>query len=139
MTHFKKQQSIQFKPLEEVDLSKIPEPITWHFLVQPYVPEDKTTGGFHITDSDNEDYKKLHCIGKVIKMGPLCFKAEAFQNTRPFEVNDVVFFNRHNGMWLQYDDKDFVLLADDRISMRLKEENLVNFDGFTKHKGVYED
>lgn len=137
---FKKQKTLTFKELAKIDLDKIPEPITWHLLVQPYMPEEKTTGGFHIAEADQEDYKKLHCIGKVIKMGPLCFNQEAFKNTRPYEVGDVVYFNRHNGLWMTWEGQDLVLLMDDRISMKIKEEQLVNFDGFQQHhEGLKDD
>ena len=137
--HFKKQKTLRFKPLEEIDLNTIPEPLTWHLLVQPFTPEETTTGGFHLLDADSEDYKKLHCIGKIVKMGPLCFNAEVFGKTRPFEIGDVVYFNRHNGMWMTWEGKDLVLLADDRISMKVNEEQLTHLDGFGRNYEEYKD
>lgn len=137
--HFNKNKTLRFKPLKKLDLNEIPEPLTWHVLVQPYVPEEKTTGGFHISETDNDDYKKMHCVGKILKMGPLCFQAEAFKNSQPFQTGDVIFFGRHNGLWMNWNGEDLVLLADDRMLMRVREEQLVNLDGFSKHSEEYEE
>lgn len=136
---FNKHQTLKFKPLVEIDLKSIPEPLTWHVLVQPYVPNEKTTGGFHISESDSQDYKKIHCVGKILKMGPLCFKADAFKDSEPYKVGDVIFFGRHNGLWMNWDNHDLVLLSDDRMLMKVSEELLVNFDGFQKHMHEYKD
>lgn len=138
--NFNKDKTLVFKPLEKVSLTTIPDPLTWHVIVQPLIPEEKTSGGLYISDTDSEDIKKSHCVGKILKMGPLCFKAEPFDKTKPYQEGDFVFFGRHNGMWFNWNGIDLVLLADDRMSMRVTEESLnTNFDGFPSHYGVYEE
>ncbi len=139
MSHFTKQKSLSFKKLREIDLNTIPDPLTWHILVQPYEPEDTTTGGFFLSEADTNDYKKVHCLGKIIKMGPLCFNAEVFNKTRPYDLGDIVFFGRQNGMWVNWEGEDLCLLADDRVIMKVKEELLVKFDGLQQHQEDYED
>ncbi len=137
--HFTKQKVLKFKPLPKINLETAPEPLMWYVLVQPLVPMSTTESGFHISEADNEDYKKAHCLGKVVKMGPLCFKTDVFKDTAPFQVGDIVFFGRHNGMWMNWDDAEFVLLADDRVMMRVQEEHLINFDGFQGKYQIFED
>lgn len=136
--HYTKQKTLQFKPLQEINLDEIPEPLTWHTLVQPLTLEDKTTGGLYISEQDNEEYTKLHCVGKVLKMGDICFKTDTYKNTQPYSVGDYIFFGRHNGMWFDWGGHTLVLLADDRIPMKFDPALLEHFDGFQKHKEGFE-
>jgi co-chaperonin GroES (HSP10) len=133
MSQFKKQKTLKFQPLNDIDLTKIPEAVGWNFIVQPLVPEGVTSGGFHIIESDQEDYKQLHCLGRVEQMGDLCFQHPMFGGKKLFNVGDIVYFNTHNGLWINYDGQDLVLLKDDSVSMKLKSEHLIGFDGFTQH------
>lgn len=136
---FNKNQALQFKPLKSLDPASLPTPLTWNVLVQPYVPEDQTTGGYHLTDDDSRDYKKSHSLGKVLKMGPLCFNANVFNGTRPFEEGDVVLFSRHSCMWLNWDGEDLAFMADDRMLMKVNVDMLHNFDAFQGHFAPHED
>ena len=135
---FTKNKSLEFKPLREIDPRTLPEPLTWHVLVQPYVPEDKTTGGYHLTEEDSRDYKKSHSLGKILKMGPLCFDATQFHGTRPFEVGDIVLFARHSCMWLNWDGEDLAFMADDRMLMKVDPSLLHSFDAFQNHYEEHE-
>jgi co-chaperonin GroES (HSP10) len=138
--HFNQDKVLRFKPLPKIDLKDVPEPLTWHVLVQPYELLEKTEGGLLLSDDEQHDFKRIHCVGKIVKMGPLCFNAPSFGGHRAYEIGDIIFFGRQNGMWMNWQGCELVLLADDRMLMKVTEEQLnLNFDGFEKNKQAYND
>jgi co-chaperonin GroES (HSP10) len=131
--HFKKNQNLKFKELKDIPEKDLPQCLMWHCLVQPYEVEEETAGGFMISQEDAEEYKKVYCLGKVVQMGELCFKEKQFHGTRPFDVGDIVFFARHNGMWMNVHGNDLVLLSDDKIALKFSKEQIEGLDALPKY------
>jgi len=75
-------------PEPEVDLdpadtemwAHIPDPVGWRILIRPYVGAKVSKGGLHLADSGTAKEALATVIGKVMKMGSVCYK-----NPRKFD------------------------------------------------------
>jgi hypothetical protein len=58
---------------------RIPEPTGWRLLVQEYAPPEVSRGGVIIADVSRDWHNAGNFIGRVLAMGPTCYRHPKFQ------------------------------------------------------------
>lgn len=91
--------NVQFEIVsDEIAAEDIPQPVGWRILVEPIRVEEKTTGGIVLPGQAIEAKEHLRYIGKVIAMGPLCYKHSKFEGCEPWcAVGDWIAYGQYTG------------------------------------------
>jgi co-chaperonin GroES (HSP10) len=102
------------------DYEDLPQPVGWRILVQPLPVHQKSTGGILLTDATQKANEVLQYCGKVLALGPQCFKHERFMDGTWCNVGDFILFRSHAGHPIQFhrDSKtvvDLIVINDNEI------------------------
>lgn len=91
--------NVQFEIVnDEIDTADIPQPVGWRILVEPIRVEEVTTGGIVLPGQTIEAKEHLRYVGKVIAMGPLCYKHSKFEGCEPWcKVGDWIAYGQYTG------------------------------------------
>lgn len=124
------------------DPDPLPEVKGWNLLVRPLAPAEKSKGGILFTQTLQDDLMYLTNIGRVLVMGPLCYKdpevltQKALGNTvinvhGKYEeswckVGDLVCYGKNQGQRFKINDVSVVLLADDLILFKVDDPSSIN-------------
>lgn len=97
------------------------QPIFWRVLIAPAPPKEETKGGIILTDDTRAAESTLTCVGKVLRMGSLAFKAKtkagldlADEVNAP-KVGWWVLFNQYAGQKLFVEGLEYRILNDTEI------------------------
>lgn len=75
-----------------------PVPTGWRILVEPIKIEERSSGGIVLPESAVEAKEHLRYIGRVVSMGPLCYKHAKFEGGGPWcEVGDYIAYGAYAG------------------------------------------
>jgi len=103
-------------PLGEVNPKDYPIPAGWRVLIEPIKIEEKTQGGIVLPERAKEAKEHLRHIGRVVAMGPLCYKHVKFQDCDPWcSVGDMVAYGAYSGQQMQVRNSD----GNDYVALRL--------------------
>jgi len=90
----------------EVAPSDYPIPTGWRILIEPIKVEETTSGGIALPTSAVEAKEHLRYIGRVVSMGPLCYKHAKFGDDQPWcKVGDMVAHGAYAGQAIQVRNK----------------------------------
>lgn len=105
-------------PVDKPDPEVLPGVKGWRVLVRPYPAQEKTKGGIIIPDTSKDYQDLLRCVGKVVKMGDLCYKRPEifFGDYDPWcQVGDWVLLPKYAGTKIQYKGVRYIMCNDDEI------------------------
>jgi len=116
---------------------QIPAPVGWRIIVAPISIDESTQGGIIITRTDQKMLEHIRFVGKVIAMGPLCFKHAKFKShpnqptPEPWcKVGDVITTGQYTGSQIpcRVDGREFTLrvINDDEIMTVIKDTGALN-------------
>ena len=113
--------------LDSLDLTPpkdLGEPTLWRVYIMPLPAPEKTAGGILLPGQSQEAQRWAQYIGKIVAMGPLCWKAkmyEAFKDEKlDFPaIGDLVIFAKNAPMRFEKDRKRIVCINDDEIIGRI--------------------
>lgn len=95
------------------------KPILWRLTVEPIAPPETTEGGIALPEDVLEANERMSCIGKVLDLGALAFKAKPRpgldyeQEERSPKVGDYVMYGRHSGQFVEFKSgRKLVILND---------------------------
>lgn len=71
---------------ENLPEEQLPVPTGWRLIVAPISIDESTQGGIIITRTDQKMLEHIRFVGKVLAMGPLCYRHDKFK-THPKETN----------------------------------------------------
>ena len=97
------------------------QPIMWRVLIEPAPPKEATKGGIILTDDMQQAEGTLTCVGQVLRLGALAFKAKTKAGLDlADEVNAPkagwwVIFNQYAGQKLWVEDREYRILNDTEI------------------------
>lgn len=106
------------------DPEPLPQVPGWRILARPVAIRPKTKGGIIIPETAMDDVEYLNTIGRILAMGPACFKHEAFHvdgKPQPWaKVGDFVFYGKNAGRRIMFkgvkmvvlDERDILLVTD---------------------------
>lgn len=104
---------------EEDQADLLPKPTGWRLLLEPMQIEQVTKGGI-VLPEESQQYAEAECsIGKVVRLGPDCYKAAKF--SAPWcREGDYVLHARHVGQKIQVrhpdgGSKKYLLINDDDV------------------------
>lgn len=113
-----------------LDPEDIPEPLLWRVLIEPVRVKNQTRGGILLPEMVQEAERYLTYTGRVLAMGPLCYKHGRFSaDGKPpvacCEVGDIVVYGQHVGQPVVVYAKDgtqvwLKIVNDDEIRARIK-------------------
>jgi len=95
----------------EVAARDYPIPTGWRILIEPIKIEEKTTGGIVLPTAAVEAKEHLRYIGRVVAMGPLCYKHAKFMggdSDRVYwcAVGDMVAYGAYAGQEIKVRNKN---------------------------------
>lgn len=92
-------ESVQFEIVnDEIAPEDIPQPVGWRILVEPIKVEEITLGGIVLPGQTVEAKEHLRYVGKVIAMGPQCYKHAKFEGGEPWcKVGDWIAYGQYTG------------------------------------------
>ena len=100
----------------EVAPSDYPIPAGWRVLIEPIKIEEKTEGGIVLPTAAVEAKEHLRYIGRVVAMGPLCYKHAKFGDAGPWcKVGDMVAYGAYAGQEIKIRNK----AGDKYVSLKL--------------------
>jgi co-chaperonin GroES (HSP10) len=89
-------------------------------LIEPVFEEEATEWGF-IMDTGGDDFKRQKAsahMGRIISKGPNAWLA--FDGGESWaEVGDLVYFAKYGGKFITYNDKEYVIVNDEDIQLRI--------------------
>lgn len=109
--------------LDEPLLTQInwPRPTGWRILVDPLRPAQITSGGIVVPEEVKRAETYLQYIGRVVTMGPLCYKNAKFEGGDPWcKLGDHIAFGQYAGQTIVVRDDEKLEEADD-LRIRIKE------------------
>lgn len=112
----------------QVAEADLPIPTGWRLLVKMAEPKRKTAGGVYMPDVSVEAEEYLVYIGKVLRMGPLCYSPErpAFEGGAPWcKVGDWIAFGQHAGQAIEIFGERFKILNDDSVMAVIPEPDII--------------
>jgi co-chaperonin GroES (HSP10) len=65
--------------MTEIPSDWMPEPTGFHILIEPAQPREQTRGGILLPDQSKQTQEILGSTGKVVAMGPECYRGPKFQ------------------------------------------------------------
>ena len=106
---------------------KLPTPLGWTILVEMLQPKAQSDGGVFLPDESIDAQEYLRYTGKVISMGPLCFKGERFGGSEPWcNVGDWITFGAHSGQTIKTtDERIFRLVSDDNVKCVIPDPSIL--------------
>lgn len=104
----------------EVAPSDYPIPTGWRILIEPIKIEEKTTGGIMLPTAAVEAKEHLRYIGRVVAMGPLCYKHNKFRDGDAAPANwcnvgDMVAYGAYAGQEIKVRNKQ----GNEYVSLKL--------------------
>lgn len=114
---------VEFKPpgKEVGPDAKPPRAILWRMVIEPYEPPDTTAGGIVLAEEALETERLLTNVGKVINMGPLCYRGKTtsgltMEGDANPKVGDWVVFGTYGGQKVRTKSgRVYVVINDDNI------------------------
>lgn len=107
------QQVIETDQVSEIDM---PEPLGWRVLIEPIAVEERTRGGIVLPDQAQKAKEHLNYVGKVVAMGPLCYRDPKFGDAGPWcQVGDWVAYGQYAGQTVLIRNRN----GDGAVRMRL--------------------
>jgi len=106
---------------EAVIPNDLPQVFLWRMLVMPVKPRKVSAGGIVIAESARDAEQYLTYIGKVLDMGPLCYKGERFAGQPPEslpKVGDWVGYGKYAGQPIMFKGLRLIVLNDDNVLFR---------------------
>lgn len=118
---------------------QIPEPTGWRIVLGRIYTQNKSAGGIIMTSDIVKQDETQRFVAQVLKMGPLCYKADRFKehpNAQPVkwcEVGDIVSIGQYTGSTLPCKDatgKLFKLkvVNDDEINCVISDISILNLN-----------
>lgn len=119
-------QSVRYKEIEESLDARVPIPCGYHMLLALPNVEETTEGGIYIPESRQTDERAAACVGKVLLMGPDCYKDDKRFPSGPYcEIGDWVMIRSYGGHRIMVGGQEFRLIADDGIMATVKDPSAV--------------
>lgn len=101
----------------------LPDPVGYYMLIALPTAAERTEKGIIIPDVVNERERAATVVGKVVAMGPDCYRDKTkFPNGAWCKVGDTVLFTRYSGMRFKTNDLEsgdlveYRILTDDGIA-----------------------
>ena len=105
-------------------------------LIRPVEPAKKI-GSVELPDAFREDLKYLVNVGRVLRMGPLCYRDSNYRPNEPgypcgkylapwCKTGDYVVYGKNVGLKMMMNGVPLVLLADDQIIATTEDPNSLN-------------
>ena len=93
----------------EVAAEDYPVPVGWRILIEPIKVEEKTAGGIVLPTQAVEAKEHLRHIGRVVAMGPLCYKHSKFADGKAepehwCNIGDYVAYGAYAGQEIKVRD-----------------------------------
>jgi len=113
---------IEESAIDPVDL---PVAVGWRILIEPIQIDDTTEGGIALPTSVIEAKEYLRYVGRVVAMGPLCYRHAKFVGGVDWcAVGDWVAYGQYAGQTINIRNKDgglteLKLLNDDEVMCKL--------------------
>ena len=83
-------------PLEPLRNPDWPKAVGWRILIDPLKPKSVSDGGILIVDETQHAQKCLNYVGRVVDMGPLCYKHAKFEGGDPWcKIGDWMWNTLH--------------------------------------------
>lgn len=83
---------------DRVSAQDMPVPTGWRILIEPIKVEERTRGGIVLPEQAQKAKEHLNYIGKVVAMGPLCYRDPKFGDGGPWcKVGDWVAYGQYAG------------------------------------------
>lgn len=95
---------------EQVDAADYPDPVGWRVLIEPIKIEDVSAGGIALPTQAVQAKEHLRYIGKVVKMGHLCYQHQKFRDAdgtslKWCNVGDYVAYGAYAGQEISVRNK----------------------------------
>ena len=93
-------------------------PIGWRIMIQDHKPAKITDGGIHLADESQDHAQFLNYVGRVVELGPECYKHPKFLKGEPWcKVGDWIVFGRYAGQKIKFKGSDIVyrFVNDDEV------------------------
>jgi len=111
-------------------------PAGWRILVEPVEIKRETAGGIALPEESVRAQEYLRYFGRVVAMGPLCYRNERFklhpqaEGYEPFcKIGDMVVFDRHAGQEVLQKRGDntirFRVINDDNVLAVVTDESSI--------------
>lgn len=118
---------------------QIPNPTGWRIVLGRIHVTNKSAGGIIMTSDIVKQDETQRFVAKVLKMGPLCYKADRFKEhpdatpTKWCNVGDIVSIGQYTGSTLPCKDskgKPFQLkvVNDDEINCVISDVSILNLN-----------
>lgn len=125
------------KAVSKVATTKIPEyptepvtasPVGWRIMIEDHRPADETDGGIILPDESKSHAAYLNYVGKVIELGPECYKHPKFQGGEPWcKEGDYIVFGRYAGQRIKFKGADtgYRFVNDDEVLAVISDPDLI--------------
>ena len=102
--------------LDKSALERMPNPTGWRMLILPFAGLGVSKGGIVLTQ-DHVDRERLSTVcAYVVKMGPLCYKGDKFDNQAWCQEKQWVLIGRYAGARFKLgDDAECRIINDDEV------------------------
>lgn len=117
------------KTNEEITDASVPDPDNLpeiggdYLLIRPVQTKAEKIGSILLPEDFQEDVKYLHNVGRILAIGPRCYKKSDDSVVKWFEgglkVGDVVQWERFVGKRLRYKGVNLVLVKDTALQMKV--------------------
>jgi co-chaperonin GroES (HSP10) len=104
------------------DPDPLPEAVGWRIIVRPVQIVGKTKGGIILTEQFRDDMAYLTTVGRVLCMGPLCYKDEQKFGPKPkawCKPGDYVTYAKFAGSKFLYKGVRLLLVNDDEVLFKV--------------------
>ena len=102
---------------EKQELEKVPNPTGWRLVLFPLKLNNKTKSGLYLTDDTVAESQMTTNICKVLKVGPLAYKAkERYPDGKPWcKEGDWVLITSYAGSRIKIEDGELRIVNEDEI------------------------
>lgn len=109
----------------------LPTPVGWRILLAPVEIKDTSSGGIILPEQVKTYMEYFRTVGKVVAMGPECYKHPKFLGDDWCAVGDIVQFSSYAGLEIVVAHGDEVcklkVVNDDEILTKVDHPEVLNF------------
>ncbi len=122
---------------DDLSLQQIPNPTGWRITLGPIRVNTESAGGIIMSSDTIKEGATRRFIAKVLKMGPLCYKADKFRphpNAEPqpwCKVGDVISIGQYTGSTLPCIDNEgrpynLKVINDDEVNCVISDTSILD-------------